>query len=183
MSDPVCETPRLIIRLAARRDAPLVHSLWTDPRVMENVGFPNGLPITLEQMRENIAGRGNSVFEQLLIVELKDSEQPIGQCLMSSPDGHGISTTDVKLLPEFWGYHYGVEIKQALLAYLFEHTDCVAVEATPNVGNTASIKMQEAVGAVRVSEGIFKFPESMKSFTEPVHHYVYRVYRKDWPGA
>ena len=182
MSDPVCETPRLVIRLATRKDATLVHSLWTDPRVMANVGFPNGLPVTVEQLRENIARRGKSAFQQLLIVELKGSGQPVGQCLMSLPDENGISTTDIKLLPEFWGNHYGVEVKRALVSYLFEHTFCVAVEATPNVGNTASIKMQEAVGGVRVSEGIFRFPESMRAFTQPVHHYVYRVYRKDWRG-
>ena len=48
----VIETPRLIIYLAVPDDASFIHSLWTDPRVMRNVGFPGGLrrpPITFHQ--------------------------------------------------------------------------------------------------------------------------------------
>jgi RimJ/RimL family protein N-acetyltransferase len=67
-----------------------------------------------------------------------------------------------------------------LVVYLFAHTDCVAVQATPNVGNVASIRMQESVGGVRVGEQVYEFPESMRDYTTPVHHYIYRVYRKDW---
>lgn len=86
----------------------------------------------------------------------------------------------MKLLPAFWGQRYGVEVKQGLLDYLFTHTDCEAVEATPNVANLASIKMQEAVGGVRIDEAIFHFPEAMQRYTVPVHYYTYRVSRKDW---
>jgi RimJ/RimL family protein N-acetyltransferase len=73
-----------------------------------------------------------------------------------------------------------VEIKQALVDYLFTHTTCLAVEGTPNVANVASIKMQEAVGAVRVGEETHRFPESMAETTAPVHHYIYHVLRPDW---
>jgi RimJ/RimL family protein N-acetyltransferase len=73
-----------------------------------------------------------------------------------------------------------VEIKRGLLDYLFTHTDCDAVQATPNVNNIASIKMQEAVGGERVGEEVYQFPESMRDFTTPVHHYIYRVYRRTW---
>jgi hypothetical protein len=31
-----------------------------------------------------------------------------------------------------------------------------------------------------VDEDVYHFPESMRGFTTPVHHYVYRVYRADW---
>ncbi len=54
------------------------------------------------------------------------------------------------------------------------------MEATPNVGNTASIRMQEAVGGVRVGEAVAEFPESMRGFTTPVRHYIYRVERCRW---
>ena len=40
--------------------------------------------------------------------------------------------------------------------------------------------MQEAVGGVRIGKGVFEFPEEMRNYTEPVPHYIYRVYRKDW---
>ena len=93
------------------------------------------------------------------------------------PDAAGIARTDVKLLPEFWGHKYGVEVKRGLIAYLFAHTDCIAVEGTPNVANIASIKMQEAVGGVRVGEKTFVPSAAQRNFMLPVHSIIYRVYR------
>ena len=73
-----------------------------------------------------------------------------------------------------------VGFPRGLVDYLFTHTRCSAVEATPNVENSASIKMQEAVGGVCVGEDTFQVPESRKGYAIPVHHYIYRVYREDW---
>lgn len=174
----VFETRRLRVRMATAEDAPLIHELRTRPDVMRNVGYPCGLPVSLANVRERIAGGGHAL-DSLLVVETKDG-MGIGQCLLRRPNEEGIATTDIKLLPAHWGRRYGVEVKQALVDYLFTHTGCVAVEATPNVGNVASIRMQEAVGGVRVGEGVFEFPESQKDVTTPVHHYVYRVAREDW---
>lgn len=179
-SQVVFDTPRLIVRRAEVEDADLFLQLWTDPRVMSNVGFPNGLTVTREELQQRIAVGGTSEFEALLVVELKSTGQAIGECKMSRPNPDGVATTDVKLLPAFWGQRYGVEVKRGLLDYLFTHTESTAVEATPNVGNEASIKMQEAVGGVRLGEGIHHFPESMQAYTTPVHYYVYRVSRADW---
>jgi RimJ/RimL family protein N-acetyltransferase len=176
----VFETPRLVVRLANEDDAGLYLSLWTSPQVMSNVGFPNGLPITREEIVAQLRAQGPSEFENRLVVELQASGEAIGECFMHRPNEQGIAETDIKLLPAFWGKKYGVEVKRALVDHLFTHTDCMAVEASPNVKNVASIKMQEAVGGVRVGEGTFEFPESMRAFTTPVHAYVYRVYRDIW---
>jgi RimJ/RimL family protein N-acetyltransferase len=176
----VFTTERLNVRLATVDDADLYHRLWTDPQVMTNVGFPQGLRITREKILDRLAKAGASEFDRLLIVEFNSNHTAIGECKMSTPNGEGIATTDVKLLPEFWGRGYGVEIKWGLLKHLFANTECIAVEATPNVNNMASIKMQEAVGGIRVGETTHHFPESMRSYTAPVHHYIYHVSRIDW---
>lgn len=180
MSKVVCQTPRLILRLATPADAAFLRSLWNDPRVMGFVGFPNGLGESEERLRANIAGRGDSVFRQLILVELRETHQPIGQCKMEQLNQDGISETDVKLSPEFWSRRYGVEVKRALLDYLFAHTDCRVVQATPNVENPASIRMQESVGGERVGEGLFEFPEAQRDVTLPVCDYVYQVKRETW---
>lgn len=174
-------TKRLAIRSPETGDAELLFNLWTDPEVMINVGFPYGLPISMAEIEDQIAKieRGTP-FGRYLIVCLQGSNRPIGECKMTLPDQDGISRTDIKLLPEFWGSHYGVEVKQALVEYLFVHTECKRVEGTPNVNNIASIKMQEAVGAVRVGEQTYHFPHSKAEYTIPVHHYIYYVYRADW---
>lgn len=119
------------------------------------------------------------VHDRLLAVVLTSTGDAIGECRMHHPDTEGIARTDIKLLPRFWGNRYGVEVKRALLSFLFAHTDCIAVEATPNVENTASIRMQEEVGGVRIGEGVYEFPVHMRGHTKTVHHYVYRVNRSD----
>ena len=176
----VFDTERLVIRVATAQDVDLIYELWTDPRVMANVGFPRGLRTTREEIEHRLRKPSESEFERVLTIELKATGQAIGQCHMKTPDEEGVAETDVKLLPAFWGHKYGVEIKRGLVAHLFTHTDCTAVGATPNVGNVASIKMQESVGGVRVGEQVYEFPESMRDYTTPVHHYIYHVYRKDW---
>jgi len=155
-------------------------SLWTDPEVMKNVGFPGGIPITQSEIEDKIRNQGTTPYDRLLVVEMKTTGETIGECKLHAPNQEGIAETDVKLLPEHWGRRYGVEIKRGLVDYLFTHTDCSVVQATPNINNIPSIKMQEAVGGVRVGEAIDEFPEEMKAFTSPVHYYIYHVFREDW---
>ena len=163
-------TPRLIIRRARLEDAGFLYRLWKNPRVMSNVGFPQGLPITREQIESQIARHGTSVYDKYLIVTLRATGEPIGQCKLGSPNLQGISSTDVKLSPEFWGQGYGVEVKRGLVDYLFIHAPVLAIEADPASTNLPSIRMQEAVGGLRVSEFNSDF----------AHHLVYRVHRFDW---
>lgn len=176
----IIETERLLIRTANMDDAEVLFALWTDPRVMTNVGFPQGLAITLQEIKESVRAQDpDTAFDKYLMAQLPDGPT-LGECKMALPDEKGISRTDVKLLPAHWGHKYGVEIKQALVNHLFLHTNCKAVEGTPNVANIASIKMQEAVGAVRVGEDTFHFPKAKGAFTAPVHHYIYLLTRATW---
>lgn len=176
----IIQTERLFIRSATVAHADMYLALWTNPQVMTNVGFPFGLRITKDEIEVLLGDQPESAFGRLLVIERKDMSQPIGECRMENPDENGVATTDVKLLPDHWGHKFGIEVKRALVQYLFEHTDCSVVQASPNIDNLASIKMQEAVGGVRVGEGVGTFPESMHDTTRPVHHYVYQVSRSDW---
>lgn len=177
----IFETERLVIRVATVADVDLFYDLWTNPQVMKNVGFPQGLRITRSELKQRLQNQGSETeFERMLVIELKATGQTIGECMMHRPNQEGIAEPDVKLMPTFWGSKYGVEVWRRLLAYMFTHTDCDAVQATPNVENVASIKMQEAVGGVRVGEDVYQFPESMRDYTTSVHHYIYRVYRMAW---
>lgn len=176
----VFHTDRLTIQTASITDANLYYALWTSPAVMQHVGFPQGFPITRQEIEEKLQNQGPGVYGRLLVVLLRATGERIGECHMRQPNEAGIAETDVKLLPAYWGHKYGVEVKRGLLDYLFRHTNCQIVQATPNIHNIASIKMQEAVGGVRVREAITTFPEKMQSYTTPVHHYVYQVSRETW---
>ena len=182
----VFETLRLCVRRARPDEADIAFflRLWNDPQVMRNVGFPFGLRLDAVQVRQAVE-RGLQLGDErrldaCLVAVRKDTGQAIGECRLGTPDGQGLSETDVKLLPESWGQGYGMEIKRGLLAYLFTHTECLVVQATPNVDNLASIRMQEAVGGRRVGETTYEFPPEMQSFTCPVRCYVYQVRRDDW---
>jgi RimJ/RimL family protein N-acetyltransferase len=150
---------------------------------MENVGFPRGLPLTEEDVKRKLLSRPDTDFDRLIALEITGTGEGIGECSLHHPDEEGVARTDVKLLPEHWGAGYGTEVKKALLDYLFTLTCCAAVEASPNVRNRASIKMQEAVGGVRTGEGVHGFPESMAHFTVPVRYFVYRVTRESWEAS
>lgn len=130
-------TSRLLVRkgLPSKEDVDLFYCLWNDARVMVNVGFPNGLQITRERIRQILESQSDTEYNRLLIIERRSDGQRLGECKLGKPDEHGIAETDVKLLPEYWRHRYGLEIKRGLLNYLFTHTDCRAVHATPNVGN------------------------------------------------
>jgi RimJ/RimL family protein N-acetyltransferase len=175
-------TQRMIVRkaLPTSEDTEMFFRLWTDGRVMANVGFPNGLRITRDEIRKRLESQRASEYDQLLVIQRQSDGQRLGECKLGMPNEQGIAETDIKLLPDHWGHSYGVEVKRGLLDYLFTHTDCRVVQASPNVNNIPSIRMQEAVGGVRVNEGVYEFPENMRAFTTPVHCYIYEVTRQTW---
>jgi RimJ/RimL family protein N-acetyltransferase len=177
---PVFSTERLHVYVAGIGDVDLYYRLWNEPRVMANVGYPYGLRLTRQEIATQLQEQAGRVLDARLVIVLRSTGESIGECKLGSPDANGVSSTDVKLLPEFWGNKYGVEVKRALVAYLFAYTDCRVVEATPNVHNIASIKMQEAVGAVCVGETLFEFSEELRDFTQTIRSYVYHVRRETW---
>lgn len=176
----IFQTKRLIIRKAVTSDIDFYLSLWNSGKVMQNVGFPNGLRISRERVKKQIEGYGESEFNRTLVVVEKFSGKTIGECNLGFSNEEGISKTDIKLLPEFWGNGYGKEIKNALCLYLFRRTICKIVEASPNIKNIASLKMQEACGGEKVREGVYLFPESMRDYTEDVHSVIYHIHKRDW---
>lgn len=182
MDQYIFETERLFIRRAeaVEEDIDFFLRLWNDPQVMKFVGFPYGLEISREQVKSVLEDPSQAVLNGMLVVVRKSDGAITGECKLGEPDAQGLSETDVKLLPEYWGQGYGTEIKRGLLRYLFTHTDCKVVQASPNVLNQASIRMQEAVGGVRTGEGVFEFPPEQAARRVAVHYYTYQVYREDW---
>lgn len=178
----IFQTQNLIVRKSTdcTDDIDMYFELWNDPQVMTNVGYPKGLKIGRDKIQAIIQRQNKTEYDKTLVVELKETGQPIGECKLGLPSDESISTTDVKLLPRFWGNRFGIEVKKGLIDYLFTNTDCKAIEASPNKNNIASQKMQEAVGGKKVDKGIYRFPPEMSEFTADVHYIIYMVNRKDW---
>ncbi len=176
----IFQTERLKVRKPDKTDIEMYFKLWNSPEVMQNVGFPQGLKISKETISEQIKNQDETEYDKTLVVVEKSSDEAIGECKLGFPNEEGISITDIKLLPEFRGNDYGKEIKNALCLYLFSRTNCKIVEASPNKKNIASRKIQEACGGVKVREGVYHFPESMRDFTEDVNLIIYYIYKKKW---
>lgn len=179
----VFETERLIIRLAqpAEEDIAIYHRLWNHPQVMINVGFPQGLGISKEDISAKLAQQDNAPFDCRLLVVRKKDGTIIGESKLGYPDDNGVSSTDVKLFPEFWNQGYGSEIKQGLVNYLFSHLpQCQAIKADPAKTNIGSQKMQEHVGGIRIEAGQqYPIPNAEKYIPDE-DHYLYMVFRESW---
>jgi RimJ/RimL family protein N-acetyltransferase len=178
------QTPRLTIRRAKPIDSDiaLLLELWTNPEVMKNVGFPSGLRTDADRIEAQLTKQPAGEYDCVLIASLNGTGELMGECKLGAPDKDDVAVTDIKLLPRYWGNRFGVEIKRALLDYLFQNTTCRQVKATPNKQNKASIKMQKAVGGSQTGEGVHKFPDSMADYTTDVPYVEYTVFREDWIG-
>ncbi len=178
----VFSTNRLRVRVALPDDGDIdiLHRLWNDPVVMRFVGFPEGLFITREQLKKQLTIDRDDPFNRVLMAERKSDGTVVGQCKLGSTNDDNVAHTDVKLLPQFQGMGYGTEIKRALVDYQFRHTDCRAVEGSPNKDNVSSIRMQEKVGGVVVAEGVFKAPEKSDIPRCDVPYLLYHVSRETW---
>lgn len=172
------ETARLVVRAAVAEDALFIKALWSDPRVMRNVGFPRGIPTAAKDVPHRIErGKGQ---DALLIAELRAGGEPIAQCMLGAPDSCGVCEPDIKLAPPFWNRGYGRELWAALVDQLFRRSSCAIVRGTPNTANVASIRIQASAGMRRVGRGVSEFPASMQAFTAPVPHFVYEITREEW---
>ncbi len=178
----IFETERLRIRLADQieKDIEFFLVLWNHPEVMTSVGLPEGLGISRPEIMTALEHDRSDPLDKHLVAELKTDGTVIGEANLGKPSERGVSETDVKLLPEFWEEGYGTEIKQGLVDYLFTHTTCNVVRATPNKDNIPSQRMQQKVGAQRVGEGVFLFDDEMCVQTIDVQFYVYELTRDRW---
>jgi len=178
----IIETARLVIRLpdCSERDIQMYYDLWNSQEVMSLVGFPQGLLIQREEIRKKIFAAGDRIFNRTLVIELKKNFLPIGEAKMNLPDETNIARTDIKILPNYWNNGFGKEVKSALVDYIFENTTAIAVEATPNKKNLASQKIQKFVGASKVGESVYCFPDKMRSYTKDVEYCIFRLYRDVW---
>ncbi|MCD4655767.1 GNAT family N-acetyltransferase, partial [bacterium] len=163
---------RLLIKPAEISDAGTIVNLWNDPDIMTQVGFPEGLGVSDDDICSKLQSKPAGMLDFILSVRLAESGCTIGQAIMHAPTTDGIGSTDIKLLKKYQGKGFGSEVKQALIDYLFENTSCHAVEGSPNLSNTASIRMQEAVGAIRIGRGKCQFQSGMKLKTAPVDYWI-----------
>ena len=155
----ILETERLILRQFSLDDAEFILSLLNEPSFIQNIG-DRGV-WNLEDARSYISRVPIASYEQngfgLYLVELKESDEPIGMCgLIKRAE---LEDVDIgyAFLPKYWSKGYAVESAMAVKEYAREVIGLKRLVAITDPENHGSIRVLEKIGLkfekmVRLSE-------------------------------
>ena len=156
----ISETERLNLRSLSMNDAGFILDLLNEPSFLRFIGDKHVR--TLEDARNYILTGPIASYERhgfgLWLVELRDSNAPIGICGLLKRDC--LSDVDVgfAFLPQFWSMGYAYEAASAAVSYGTKVIGLKRIVAITNADNVASIKVLEKLGLsfermIELSEG------------------------------
>lgn len=144
----VLQTERLRLRPFTTDDAPFVLTLLNEPSFLRFIGDKNVR--TLDDARQyllngpmasyNIHGFG------ILLVELKDSNIPIGMCGLIKREELPEPDIGFAFIPDYWGRGFAFEAATAVMNDARERLKLNHILAIVNPDNDASIKLLERLG-------------------------------------
>ncbi|MGE5561672.1 MAG: GNAT family N-acetyltransferase [Chloroflexota bacterium] len=189
---------RVRLRPFRPADVPGLVRLWTDGRVMANVGFPNGLAFDLakaERLFEDRYVGVDFVHKGLHLAVTDQSGAFLGEAFVGRANGLNapdraagaagalppLSEPDVKLLPEFWGRGFGREIWQLLLDYTFANVPVDVVQVTPRVDNERATRLYASLGFVAAGP-VRDSEHASGQRPAPAQHQTMWLRRRDWFG-
>ena len=139
---------RLEMRLWGRKDLPIFHRLWGDPRVIwwrgTALSWADSRAI-FDKLLDKIAGMPSGLG--WWVVRERESGEPVGS-VMLQPFGVGEVEIGVQILFDKWGKGYGTECVGAALDYIFDSSEIERVLAVVHVENEPSKKMVTRCGMV-----------------------------------
>jgi len=168
----ILESARLIYEKALPENEEHVlflMSLWGNKEVMTFVGFPEGIRYTQEEMKKVLPQT------DIFLARERKTQKLMGQGKAGLPH-EGISTTDVKVHPSFWGRCFGSEIKLTMVEQCFLNPLCSIVESSPNILNKASLLMQERCGGRRIRE--FLYEDQEKNIL--IKGWIYHIFKEEY---
>jgi RimJ/RimL family protein N-acetyltransferase len=137
------ETQRLFLRPMAVDDAPFILTLLNEPSFLRYIGDKQVR--TLEDARQYILNGPVASYERhgfgLLLVELKDTQTPIGMCGLLKREELPDPDIGFALLPDFWNKGFAFEAASAVLADAPHR-----ILAITSLDNDASINLLERLG-------------------------------------
>ena len=126
----VYDNKNFTIKSAVKTDAPLLLYWWNDGEIMAHAGFPLGLQITAQKVKENISK--NSYNCQLMIIYCDDT--PIGE--MNYRAEGNVYDFGIKICnKEFQNGGYGTEILKQMFNYLFTVKNAEKLTCDTNLKN------------------------------------------------
>ncbi|HEU4710044.1 MAG TPA: GNAT family N-acetyltransferase [Pyrinomonadaceae bacterium] len=144
----VLETERLILRRLTVDDAPFILTLLNDPSFLRYIGDKNVR--NLDDARNYILTGPVASYEKhgfgLYLVELKDSQAPIGLCGIIRREELPAPDIGFALLPEFWNKGLAFEAATAVLDYARDQLVLRRILAITSLDNEASINLLQRLG-------------------------------------
>ena len=155
----VLETERLVLRRLCAADAEFILELLNQPSFLRYIG-DKGVRNTEDAVRYIQTGPQAS-YERfgfgLYLVELKDSEVPIGMCGLLKRETLPDVDVGFAFLPAYWSQGYAFEAAAAVMNYGRAALGLRRIVAITTLDNAASIKLLEKIG-LRF-EGLVKLTE------------------------
>jgi RimJ/RimL family protein N-acetyltransferase len=158
------------IRTTTREDLADVAALWNDGRVMQWVGFPNGLGYDEEKMNRWFDALQANADRHHFVV-YAESIGFCGEVYYAVDQAHGRASLDIKLVPQAQGQGLATDALKTLIRHVFEtEKDVEVVWTEPWEANMASRKLYARCGLR---------PESRPLDLGPFESY-WALSRKSW---
>ena len=155
------ETGRLLIREIKYEDFVSVHRIKSNHEVVRFLSWgPNDELQTRKALEKQMTFQEDTDRTKfVLAIILKDTNELIGNCLLSIRDG-GNGEIGYFFHRDYWGKGYGIETAEALLKFGFNELKLHRIFATADVDNVDSIKILRKLGMRQ--EGYFLKDQMVK---------------------
>ncbi len=144
----ILETDRLDLRELTTDDAPFLLDLLNQPSFITNIG-DRGVRTMADAQQYALNGPIASYAKNgfgLYLVELKESNTPIGICGLVKRETLADADIGFAFLPAFWSQGYAVESATAVKGYAMNVLGLRRVLAITNPNNVGSIRVLEKIG-------------------------------------
>jgi RimJ/RimL family protein N-acetyltransferase len=144
----VVETERLVLRRFSTDDAEFILELLNQPSFLRYIGdkeVRNNADAVRYIQNGPVASYERFGFG-LYLVELKDSEVPIGICGLLKRDSLPDVDVGFAFLPSYWSRGYAFESAAAVMAYGRDVLGLRRIVAITSLDNDASIRLLEKLG-------------------------------------
>ena len=153
----IIETERLVLRHMKTEDAKFMLELLNEPAWIKYIG-DRGIRI-IEEAKKYIEDGPMTMYEEkgfgLYLVELKESEMPIGICGLIQRDFLKDVDLGFAIHSKYWGNGYACEAAQATLTYGTEVLGFQRIAGFTSLDNEKSAKLLLKLGMIE--EGNIKF--------------------------
>ncbi|MDE1992849.1 MAG: GNAT family N-acetyltransferase [Rhizobiaceae bacterium] len=180
----VIETPRLILRPCRESDRDLFYELSSDPVVLQFFPFRRDRA-TANKVFDLIRAAVPEPGLDFLVLELKESGEPIGFCGLSKPALEPLLSKDAveigwRLSARHWRQGYASEAGIALLRHAFETLRLDEIVSLTVHDNHRAAAVMRRIGMRPDPASDFDHPDIPATHPQLKRHIVYRLTAAEW---